>query len=928
MEENALHQRLAERPVIRFALAADAGAARRLRRAVATGGACTGWLAGTWRELVDLAMRAYVISPDRDDWSARFQQVLRDRPDSFWSASLAVAPEETSATVFDALVSIISSTDPAERLVWGERSRLPPRAARHLNDLSALAIALDGCWPPELAAIQSLLGVDAVDALHLIRVEVLDGQPELSRWQKALVAKLNRDADVAASNLRGMGAAGEVQPPVDAYSGGSGPGTSLGHIQRALFMDASDRVRLDSSLQWLAVRDFLQEAEIAAGMIQEWLAADSSLTPADIGVLLPDSFEYTVAIDDAFRLAGLLTSGLAADWWRRDLGMEWLFHFLYCRQKPAPAMALAVCLSSPLMPWSREIGAGLAQQVMDGDFRLDPARVHGRPAQRMMSLIRDGDRDPQSLREVLREIPGLLNRDERVTGHCERLESGLQALDTLLASTVELEWPALRRAVRPRVIRSDVPADFNQEGVTIWMESQEPWRPVRHLLVLGFARGAYPSRAGADAVFSESDLEAIRTGLGLPVDTPARQVARRRGLFRRQLGAVSDTVRFLVPRRDASGGSQVPSESLVFMGQLFEGIGEAEALLCELDTADGQARARGIALAPPAAPQPPRPLAAEDMEFGQDLVMLRKDSSGNVRPESPSSLELLMVSPLAWLLRRLGAEPTLWAPEGADAALLGTIAHKVLELTFKAGQTIPSESEIASALEGQVDEVLRTLAPTMLGVQWQMEMRRFREALLTAALQWRDILLRLDAEILGNERWLQGSWAGISIHGQTDQILGLPGGRLLVVDYKRSKSTSRAPRMEKGYDCQANLYRLMLETGGLKEAGDEALNERLRRARDIGIVYYLLNDQVALSDADLPAAGASPAWRVLGPDVSSRAMEAIRMRLTEVQGGRLLLNRSGDREWLDKEAGIAAYAQDNSPLIDLFSITDAEAAGS
>lgn len=928
MEEYERDPCLGDMPVIHFSLVADAGAARRLRRTVASRGARTGWLAGTWRELVDLAMHAYVIPPDQADWSARFQQLLRDLPDSFWSASLAVAPEETSATVFDALVSILASTDPAEPLVWGDLSSLPPRAARHLNDLAALAKALDGRWPPELAAIQSLLGVDAVDALHVIQVELLDGQPELSRWQKALVAKLNRDADMAAPNLRGMGAAGEVQSPVDAPSGDSKPDTALGHLQRALFMDTSGRVALDASLQWLAVRDFLQEAEVAVGMIQEWLAADPSLTAADIGVLLPDSFEYTVAVDDAFRLAGLLASGLAADWWRRDLGMEWLFHFLYCRQKPAPAMALAVCLSSPLMPWSREIGAGLAQQVMDGDFRLDPAHVHGRPAQRMMALIRDGDRDPQSLREVLREIPGLLNRDERVSGHRERLEAGLQTLDGLLASAVELDWSALRRAVRPRVIRSDTSADFNQEGVTIWSESQEPWRPVRHLLVLGFARGAYPSREGAGAVFSESDLEALRIGLGLPVDTPARQVARRRGLLRRQLGAVSDSVSFLAPRRDASGGSQGPSESLVFMGQLFEGVDEAEALLCELDTADGQARARGIALAPPAEPQPPRPLAAEDMEFGQDLVMLRKDSMGNTRPESPSSLELLMVSPLAWLLRRLGAEPTLWAPEGADAALLGTIAHRVLELTFRAGRAIPSETEIASALEGQVDEVLRTLAPTMRGVQWQMEMRRFREALLTAAVQWRDILLRLDAEILGNERWLQGSWSGISIHGQTDQILGLPGGRLLVVDYKRSKSTSRAPRMEKGYDCQTNLYRVMLETGGLKDAGDEALNERLRQARDIGIVYYLLNDQVALSDTDLAEAGASPAWRVLGPDVSSRAMEAIRTRLAEVQGGRLVLNRSGDRQWLDKEAGIAPYALDNSPLIDLFSVADAEVAGS
>lgn len=917
---------LTEVPVVRFALVPDAGAARRLRREVATAGSRTGWMAGTWRELLALSLRAYIVPQTAESWHSRFQQALRDIPNAFWAGSLGVAPEETSATVLDALVSILSSTDPAEPLSWGDSPELPLRAARHLADLAALARSLDGCWPPELSAIQSLLSKDTSEVLHLVLVESEDGQPELSRWQRALVKKLNDDAITAASQLSEREVFAYAPPKNQAEPCRAAPGTALGHLQRSLFGGSSRRVALDSSLQWLTVRDFLQEAEVAAGMIQQSLAADSSLIPAEIGVLLPDSFEYTVAVDDAFRLAGLLTSGLAADWWRRDLGMEWLFHFLYCRQKPAPAMALAVCLSSPLMPWSRDFGADLAQRVMDGDFRLDPARVHRRSAQRMMALVRDGDRDPASLREALREIPGLLNHDERVSAHRERLESGLQVLGVVLANAVELDWTSLRRAVRPRVIRSEIPADFNQEGVTIWTESQEPWRPVRHLLVLGFARGAYPSRQGSGAVFSESDLEAIRGELGLPVDTPGRQVARRRERFCRQLGAVSDSISFLVPRRDSSGASQGPSESLVFMGQLFEGVEEAESLLCEIDTFDGRALARGIALAPPASPQPSRTLVAQDLDFGRDLVMLRQDASGNARPESPSSLERLMVSPLAWLLQHLDAKPILWAPESAGPALLGTIAHKVLELTFQAGQPVPGEAEIRSDLEGRVDEVLRTLAPTMRAVQWQMEMRRFREALLTAALQWRDLLLRLDAEILGNERWLEGSWSGLPIHGQTDQILGLPDGRLLVVDYKRSKSTSRSPRMEKGYDCQANLYRVMLETGGLKDTGDETLNERLRQARDIGIVYYLLNDQVALSDRDLPAAGASPAWRVVGPDVSSGAMDVIRRRLAEVQGGRLVLNRSGDRDWFGKQAGITPYALDNSPLIDLFSLDAEEAA--
>lgn len=162
------------------------------------------------------------------------------------------------------------------------------------------------------------------------------------------------------------------------------------------------------------------------------------------------------------------------------------------------------------------------------------------------------------------------------------------------------------------------------------------------------------------------------------------------------------------------------------------------------------------------------------------------------------------------------------------------------------------------------------------------------------------------------------------IHGQTDLLLGLPGDRLLVVDYKRSKSTSRRPRMEKGYDCQANLYRAMLESGGPKNVRgddtDETLLSRIRSAARTGIVYYMLNDQVSLSDSVLLESGAVPGWQALENDVASRAMALIQQRLGEVGAGEARLNREGDAEFFEKQAGIKPYALENSPLIDLFTV--------
>ena len=70
---------------------------------------------------------------------------------------------------------------------------------------------------------------------------------------------------------------------------------------------------------------------------------------------------------------------------------------------------------------------------------------------------------------------------------------------------------------------------------------------------------------------------------------------------------------------------------------------------------DGRNRAAyGVAFVAPAAPEPPRALLLEDLEFGRDLVALRVDAQGQPRPESPSSLETLMVSRLAWLLSGTG----------------------------------------------------------------------------------------------------------------------------------------------------------------------------------------------------------------------------------------------------------------------------------
>ena len=912
--------------IMTFLLLPDASAARRVRRLVAARGPCSGWLVGSWGGLIDAVQRAYLAPVPAPGWPDAFQEALAALPDAFWARSLEVAPIETTQAVEAALVQLYGAYAPVRAPDVATLAGLPERPRRHVRDLLRLAESLKGRLPERLAVIRDLLAIDVSHALHAVRVYRIDGVPSLTRWQEALVEKLNRDAEssvTAESDHTAM----EILEILSRESPAEFHPGALGVIQSQLFATRGAPASLDASVQWVGVRDFLQEAEVAAGMVQRMLAEHPDLRPAEVGLLVPDSFEYAVALQDAFRLAGLPLSGLQVEHWRRDLGREVVFHFLYCRQRPAPAMALAVCLASPLMPWSREDGGRLAQSVMDGDYGLRPPAAAGVAGQQMLDLLRGDDSVPSGLANALRAFAALLDGGERFAAHRLQARDTVERLCGFLEGSVEIGWPALRRVAQPRLATSGEVPDFNQEGVTVWRESQEAWRPVRRLLVLGFAQGRYPAAPGSSPVFSADDVQALRDQLGLPIPTPGDELARRRGRLRRQLGAAAESVAFLVPRRDFAGKPQSPSDSLVFMHPLFTGPESAQERVLDIEAAELRDGVSYLALAEPAAPEPPRPLTADDPRFDRDLLQIRTTREGEQKPESPSSLETLMVSRLAWLLRRLGAEPMGWVPEGPDVRLLGTLAHEVFEYLFRPGMDLPELTDLEARTLGFLDVAIRERAPFLMASQWQVERRHLAVGIARAALAWRNALDKLGAEVLAGEAWLQGTWAGIPIHGQADLILGLPGDRLLVVDYKRSKSAKRREQMEKGYDSQANLYRTMLQTGGLKNDDQGPLAERLRRGAAIGTVYYMMNDQTGLADTALPGTGGIPDWQTLDNDVSGAAMALIRQRLDEVRAGLLVLNRESDAEFFQKEAGITPYALENSPLVNLFTVTDEDAGG-
>jgi len=899
-------------PVIHFFLLPDRNSARRVRREIAQRGGALDLVVGTWLELLDQAQKAYLLPEPVSDWDDRLARASTGVADAFWSASARVAPDQTGAALHDVLCFLLEGAGPAGRLLIPPPGTLSARAERHLGDLALLHQAMEFALPPRLLAISDALGADKGRAIRSVSVHH-SSRMALTPWQQALIDKLCSDAGPGAVGQEGLFA------EVSGFSAAGTAGTSLALIQGGLFGADSSAAPIDASVQCLAARDFLEEVEVAVGMAQQALADDPTLTPAQIGFLVPSDQIYTDALSSVCASAGLPVSGLPTEKEARDLGREAVLNFLLTRRRPVPAMALAALLTSPLMPWGREAANRLAQRVMDGNLDLDAPAGLSFDGNRMLKLLRKEADRPDTLAQSLGEYAALLNAHDGLDVHLARARSTVAKLRAGLLEGEEVPWADLLRGAAPGAISAPASSSLSREGMAVFCEQEEPWRQVRQLFVLGFSNGRYPGDPARSAIFSDADISRLKD-VGYAVETPGESSRLRRTLFQRQVGSASRRVVFLIPRRDSFGKELRPSRSLTYMAKLFS-VADPDDLIRELERSSDRTKTLGLALAPAAVPLPPRQVRKRDLYLNGDLLMHR---DGTPKPQSPSSLETLMVSPLAWLLSRSGLQPREWAPESLDVAAKGTLAHDVFEHLFRPARPLPAAGEVTGSVPALLDDAIRRKMPFLHGPEWQVERRHLQRDIEIAAHRWSELLEALGAKVLGNEVALSGTLDAHPIRGSADLLLELPGGRLYVVDYKKAGSSARRQRMLKGYDHQASLYRLMIETGGGGADADAVLKQAIDGAQEIGVAYYMLNDQMALTDSSGWVSRQVTGVEELGEGIADNAMALIRSRIDQLKAGTVRLNHEDDPKRFKDDAAITMYALDVSPLIGLFMKTNAD----
>ena len=796
-------------------------------------------------------------------------------PEAPWAKSFEAMPDQAIAAVKDGFTDLVCATRDA-RLKSIDLEDFPDgRAREHLQGLIDLGDRL------------AVLPCDMAIARHVIeRGVILEDMPVCKALlgfdctlEQALHDRLKQDF-------------GEVEGlsviPAQCESD-----RLLGHVQRNLLGNASPVV-VDQSLRVFGTRDASSQAELAVAMARHYLDKGAGLS--DIAITVPDSGVAFQLMATAFDKAGI-SLNCRPENKARDTEHE-LLQLLVQILRPAPApMAIAALCLSELMPWDASEGRAMARIIMKyGNLNALPEWLG--------NVVR---RSPQSNRAVMGVVSSLF---DRIPG----LESLFPKFAAQCSKNPEAspEWNELLRSIVPIQNENDPRVQY-ADAVGLWFSKNEPQKPVRHLIVAGFSGNTYPRTPRLNPLFLESELNQISQLLGLQMPTRRDLLQRELERFQRQIGAASGTLDLLVPRRDLNGDFIHASPALALVLRCAGRLKNPDEFICEIspDNIDrwpcAHEKKRPTRHIAPVLPK------SGVIETYRNLLHLRMDDGNQMKFQSPSRLENMMLSPIVWTMRELNAEPREWHPRSLDILTKGSLFHAFLEIMFPADRPVPNEHRIEAEFQNAFNTAIRKEAPFLSDPLWNVERGSIEFDAKQIAHAWRLRLSELNATIIATEKRLEGMAFGIRLSGIADAILALPDGTHLVVDFKTASSLARKARMKAGWDLQVALYKEMIENPKDAESVSVASGE------NVGMAYHLLRDGITLASGP---GSEMPVLHKVSGDISHKAMDVLQKIIAELSKGKIRLNEQSDiRRY--KDVKIEPYELNGDRLALAFMIDDA-----
>ena len=897
-----------------FILVPDALFASEVRHALAQHNT-VGTRVGSFPVLLETLAELWVMHlPEdglNDPWQDALQQQALAMHDAFWVNSIKADERGTLRALSTSLQLALDHCplgqplQPFSPAAGGELTR----QQRYYNDLVRLQQAI-GCRPAAQQLAEQWLAVSDdlnLEPLHLYPLyqEGVFTEQDLLPWQRSVLNKLAEKGWVKPLHERYESLAAALQPQAETPQAETC--TPIRELADTLFTKPKQPLpNPGDAIQWLTCRDAAEEAEATAVLVQH--AINSGTAPEHIAIAVPRGTEHGLWLGHYLQRAGITVSNLRPAANQFDWQTALLQNLLAHRADPQVRMAMQSVLINPLMPWPAATGYRLAKKYANYEaLDNEPESRQGF----IDLLLQDPDeiQTAASLISWLNTISDGLNYRGVIGLGKKRFKQLLQQTERLLALYSQPSFSEQQlQSVLPHLNVGSMTLNGERTrylNAVLVVEEGEPLPVnVQQLYVLGFNNGHYQYQPAYTGALSRQQWD----DLALPIPTQAAEQQRWQQGFKQLLSRATNKLVFLRALADAEGKRLDPSDTLIDMALCYCPADKLAPESLEQPLANRADIWADIKPTRSATPQ-----LSNTLELGQPLLGQFKTRGDNARPESPSSLEKMMLSPLAWLLSRLRIEPEQWEVATQSPALAGIIAHQVFETYHPHQHDEWSEKVVESWFEQAVTQH----APFLHSDQCSTEKQQLRNSVIKALAALHEWRQQEGWEIIASEQSLSGTisnFDGLAVAGNADAILKNINGDVLILDYKNSKHKNRLTQLQKGYELQTRLYRELY--GKQSDAAGGMVDS----------AYYALKDQTLV--AAKPVNRSTKLNTVHPGDISlaeqsesAFAEQRLKDVLHQLQNGTIELNKAKDvGDW--KKKGLSVYTLKDNRLVQRFTLAD------
>lgn len=241
------------------------------------------------------------------------------------------------------------------------------------------------------------------------------------------------------------------------------------------------------------------------------------------------------------------------------------------------------------------------------------------------------------------------------------------------------------------------------------------------------------------------------------------------------------------------------------------------------------------------------------------------------RPFSFTQIDTLIKCPFKWVLEymfNLTKNPILRIPTGSP--MIGTLAHKVIEILFKEKKIRDAESAVK--LAGKLfDDLLPRMAPEFLQAKSKLQCERTKDVFTESV---RCLIKELQKRNLTGPKTeckVFGKFNEYEFTGFIDMVLQDKNGRDFVIDLKWPKASYYEEPLNKGKALQLASYASMLRPDDFK----------------VDCAYFLFQDKAFIENGEQ-----NLRWR----EIWEQAERDARERFEQLSEGRVLLTEADDND--------------------------------